>query len=284
MTEKQIGLLVPATNITVENEFHRIAPPELTINTERMLYNAQGDRIGDDPQVSPDLLREMNGDWEAAQRYLAKEHYREMHEDAERAARYVALAFGPTDLIVFACTGGSFTEGPGFDQEISSRIHKATNIPAITTTSCVVQALRHLGVRRLSVGTGYGPWKNQRFKTFFDAAGFEVINAETPGKAGHDNAVGGIDPQAQIEAVAKIARPEADAVFLSSTGVKALANLEQLERRVGKPVVSSNAATVWATLTYLGLTTPMKGHGRLLASLGGKTKVEPVGTATKTVS
>jgi maleate isomerase len=38
----------------------------------------------------------------------------------------------------------------------------------------------------------------------------------------------------------------------------------ELERRTGKPVVSSNQASIWASFRALGLTTPIKGYGRLL--------------------
>ena len=41
----------------------------------------------------------------------------------------------------------------------------------------------------------------------------------------------------------------------------------ELERRTGKPVVSSNQASIWATFRALKLTPTVTGYGRLLASL-----------------
>ena len=44
--------------------------------------------------------------------------------------------------------------------------------------------------------------------------------------------------------------------------------VDELERRTGKPVVSSNQAIIWATFRKVGIKTPIKGYGRLLESLG----------------
>jgi maleate isomerase len=43
--------------------------------------------------------------------------------------------------------------------------------------------------------------------------------------------------------------------------------VEEIERRVGKPVVTSNQASAWAAFRKIGLTKPIEGFGRLLRSL-----------------
>jgi maleate isomerase len=40
-----------------------------------------------------------------------------------------------------------------------------------------------------------------------------------------------------------------------------------LERRTGKPVVTSNQASIWASFRALGLRPALKGFGRLLQDL-----------------
>ncbi|HEX2481583.1 MAG TPA: hypothetical protein VHQ69_06855 [Methylomirabilota bacterium] len=40
-----------------------------------------------------------------------------------------------------------------------------------------------------------------------------------------------------------------------------------IEARLGKPVVTSNQSTIWASLRVLGLTQPVMGFGRLLEGL-----------------
>jgi arylmalonate decarboxylase len=40
--------------------------------------------------------------------------------------------------------------------------------------------------------------------------------------------------------------------------------LEELEQKLGRPIVSSNAATYWYALRKPGITDPMPGFGQLL--------------------
>jgi len=59
-------------------------------------------------------------------------------------------------------------------------------------------------------------------------------------------------------------RPEAEAVFLSGTGMPTLPVLEALEQDLGKPVLSSASAMMWHALRSCGVRQPISGYGRLL--------------------
>src|SRR5262249_58628852 len=61
--------------------------------------------------------------------------------------------------------------------------------------------------------------------------------------------------------------PEADAVLLSGTGLPTVAVLETLERDLGKPVVSSNQASLWQALRIAGVRESIAGYGRLLREI-----------------
>jgi maleate isomerase len=58
--------------------------------------------------------------------------------------------------------------------------------------------------------------------------------------------------------------PEAEAVFLSGTGMPTVPALEMLEADLGKPVISSNSAMMWHALRLCGVRQPIAGYGRLL--------------------
>ena len=62
-------------------------------------------------------------------------------------------------------------------------------------------------------------------------------------------------------------RPEADALLCSCTAWRSVEAVAELERCTGKPVVSSNQASIWAALRALKLTPQITGFGRLLESL-----------------
>src|SRR3954447_9686169 len=48
-------------------------------------------------------------------------------------------------------------------------------------------------------------------------------------------------------------RPDAEAVFLSGTGMPTLAMLQVLEDDLGKPVISASSAMMWNTLRIAGV-------------------------------
>jgi len=49
-----------------------------------------------------------------------------------------------------------------------------------------------------------------------------------------------------INAAIAIDRPDAEALFLSCTGLPAINVITEIERRIGKPVISSNQVSAWA--------------------------------------
>jgi arylmalonate decarboxylase len=54
-------------------------------------------------------------------------------------------------------------------------------------------------------------------------------------------------------------------VLISGTGLPTAGIVERLEQDLGKPVVTSQTATLWHALQLLGLETGVSRHGRLLA-------------------
>jgi len=59
-------------------------------------------------------------------------------------------------------------------------------------------------------------------------------------------------------------REDAEAVFLSGTGMPTLPVLELLEQDLGKPVISSASAMMWHALRLSGIGQLIPGYGRLL--------------------
>ena len=57
---------------------------------------------------------------------------------------------------------------------------------------------------------------------------------------------------------------DADAVFLSGTGMPTVTVLESLEQDLDKPVISSASAMMWHALRLAGIGQSVMGYGRLL--------------------
>jgi maleate cis-trans isomerase len=148
-------------------------------------------------------------------------------------------------------------------------ISAEAGVPAVATTPSVVEALRALGARRLSVATPYPEWNNKRLRSYLEAQDFEVLNVdgEPEAAAAGNQGINDQSPQSVVEFAARVCRPEADALLCSCTAWRSVEAVDALERRTGKPVVTSNQATIWAALRVLGFTQPVRGYGRLLERL-----------------
>jgi arylmalonate decarboxylase len=62
-------------------------------------------------------------------------------------------------------------------------------------------------------------------------------------------------------------RPEAQGIFISCTDLRATEVLGVIERDLGKPVIASNQATLWAMLRLARVKEPVQGFGTLLTRL-----------------
>ena len=87
-------------------------------------------------------------------------------------------------------------------------------------------------------------------------------NGAVAGAQGHND----LSAQSALEFAERVCRPEADALFCSCTAWRTLEVAAEVERRVRKPVVTANQATVWVAFRELGLQ-PRAGFGSLLDSM-----------------
>ena len=231
----RIGLLVPSSNTTVEPEFYRALPREVTLHTARLYLT----------QIAPDAILKMV-------------------EDLETQSRLLASA--DVDVIVLAATAPSFLKGLGYDRQIIDKIVAATTKPATTTSTALIEALGHLGAKRVALGSAYDEKVNGIAASFIEASGVRIVNVGGLGLV--DNlVVGRLAPETALELGRKVDHPDADAIVLACTNWQTMDALERLEAAVGKPVVSTTQASIWAALRTLGWRRPVAGFGRLLRSL-----------------
>ncbi len=231
----RIGLLVPSSNTTVEPEFYRALPADVTLHVARLYLEkiASGSIL--------DAVR-----------------------DLEIQSRNLASA--DVDVIVLAAAAPSFLKGRGYDRELIGKIEAATGKRATTTSTALVEALQHLGIGRVVLGAAYDDEVNAVARSFLEANGFHVIGARGLGLV--DNLmVGRLDASSAYELARAIDRPDAEAIVLACTNWKTMEAIERLERELGKPVISTTQASVWAALRMIGGIEGVQGYGRLLRDL-----------------
>jgi maleate isomerase len=230
----RIGLIVPSSNIVMEHEFNTLlhAVQGVSVHATRMFLSTEG---------VEELLR--------------------MREDCKRASRELKTA--EVDVIAYACTSGSFVKGLDFDKKIISEIEEETGITATTTSTAVVQALTALKVKKIAVGTPYPDEVNEKGKAFLENSGFTVtaiagLNVTKAVEFGNQ------EPYTAYNLAKRINTDDAECIFLSCTNFRTIDIIDALERRLKKPVISANQATLWQIVTLKELGITIKGHGILL--------------------
>jgi maleate isomerase len=231
----RIGLLVPSSNTTVEPEFYRALPASVTLHTARLFLT----------QITPDsILR--------------------MVEDLETQSRHLASA--DVDVIVLGATAPSFLKGLGYDRELIGKIEAATGKRATTTSTALIEAIRHLNVSRVVLGSAYDDRVNAIARSFLEASGVTVLDAKGLGVV--DNlVVGRLGTETAYDLARKVDRADAEAIVLACTNWKTMDVIDRLEQELGKPVVSTTQASIWAALSMIGGIDGVPGYGRLLRNI-----------------
>ena len=232
----RLGFLVPPGNPTVEPEMMALAPNGVSLHFHRMV--AQG---------IPGSL-----DGQAQRNQTMIDHLDDSVE---------LLAMVRPDTIVIAHTATSYHLGREREADLVARLSQAAGTCVVTAFGAVLAALERLHVRRLSLGAPYSAETTAQGKAHLEMHGFEVV--------GCDNLKGVINiynetAERAYRLARTVDRPEAEAVFLTGTGMPTLPVLEALEHDLGKPVISSASAMMWHALRLCGVRQPIAGYGRLL--------------------
>lgn len=232
----RIGLLIPATNTTMEPEFNRLAPAGVSVHSARI----ETDRAA----TLDTLIR--------------------MENDSKAAAHRVAQA--EVDVVVYGCTSGSFVKGPEWNESICEEISTITGAPTVTTAGAMVASLQHTGLRKLNVVTPYVEVTNERLIAFLEHFGIEVLSLNTFDMLDQfDHAK--VEPETIYQLAKRSVTKDSDGCFVACTQLRTLEVVQKLEDDLRKPVLSATQATLWQVLDIMGVHPPIHGYGSLLSEL-----------------
>lgn len=231
----RLGLIVPPTNTVNESEWRLSVPHGVSFHTHRMPVHTN---------------------------LASDEGQRALEKDLDQAFGMI-LPANP-EVIAYACTAGSMvTPVHGLPEALSAR-HR---VKAVTTSAAIVDALVALGVKRLAVVTPYGDVMNDHEAAFLAENGFDVVKI-----TGRGIGAGGPSEYPLIaltaldeirKQVADTVTEEAEAIVMLCTDFHTLPLIVELENRYDLPVVTSNQATLWASLRAANLNDSPKMLGRL---------------------
>lgn len=230
----KIGLIALSTDMVTERDFSLMVPS----GGEVMYYTA---RV---PNVCP----------------VTVENLRRMAPHLADAAAQI-LPTTPLDVIAYSCTSGTVSIGP---DEVAAQIRTGRpGVEVVTPITAALAAFEALGIKRISLMTPYIDDVNRTMAGFLEDRGIEISNV-----AGFcledDQEMARLTPEGIRNAALEIADRQADAVFVSCTGIRSAETIEAIEAALGKPALCSNQCMVWQSLRLAGYTAPVEGFGRLL--------------------
>ena len=232
MSYKKVGLILPSPNIHMEPQFYALRLPDIDFFTTRIMLK----------ETTEEALVQMEKDLDYASQLLATVH---------------------PDVGGYCCTSGSFIRGDAFDRGIMRTIEKNCGCPGVTTSFAMADAFTTLGISRVALVTPYTDAINARECEYIESKGVRVVAAFGFQKVVNEELVA-LTEQEWIDAAMRIDTPQADALFLSCTNTKAMPVVDLLEKRLNKPVLTSNSVTLWKMLRETGERKQIENCGILL--------------------
>lgn len=230
---RHFGILVPSTNTTCEMEFCRLAP-DLQVHTARL------GKAGKTP-FSPSL-------------------------DADVAYQSKMLGDAKVEVIALAQTSASLF-ADDYDEVTVKRMTEASGIQSFTSAQAIGRALQALGTLRIAMATPYSNDAIARAKRYYEMKyGVTVVASESLG-ATDSYAIGKMDANMAQAAFQRIDRPDIHALLVPGGNFPTMSWIDPWEQKFGKPVITTNQATLWGVLRAMKISAPMSGMGRLLKQM-----------------
>ena len=232
----KLGVIVPPTNTVNETEWNLVKPDGVTVHAARMVLHS--DTTSEEGKAA-------------------------LHRDLSHAVN--SLAPAGVSAIAYGCTAGSMISPR---HALAERMSAEVDLPCVTTAAAIVDALEVLGVTKLSVATPYDQRLNDHEVEFLGDQGIDVLAIEGLGLGANGPSEYPLIhkvPTDQIKALARrVDHTDAQGLLMSCTDFPTFGIIDDLEQKLGKPVITSNQATLWATLRAAGIDDRLDGLGVLL--------------------
>ena len=229
----KIGLLALSTDLTIEKDFNAVCnrlPLDIFVNR---IHN-------ENP--------------------LTKENLVKMRDKIQPITEKI-LPGEKVNTVAYGCTSGTIAIG---EDEVREKIQLAKPDCYVTTPiTSAIKAFKLMNIKKIAVFTPYPESVNKTIYNYFSEKNIEVLSFGTF-NLDLDSDFANIDPKYLSEILIKLDTSGADALFVSCTALPALEILNEVEKRISKPVFSSNQTLIWDTLRSIGYNSPVSGYGKLL--------------------
>jgi len=229
----KVGLLALSTDLTIEKDFNSIC--------NRLPLDVFVNRIHNE---NP----------------LTKENLLKMCEKIQPITEKI-LPGEKINTVAYGCTSGTIVIG---EDKVKEEIQLAKPDCYVTTPiTSAIKAFKLMNIKKIAVFTPYPDSVNKTIYEYFSKKNIDVLSFGTF-NLDLDVDFANIDPKHLSETLIKLDTSEADALFISCTALPALEILDEVEKKISKPVFSSNQTLIWDTIRSVGYKSPIVGFGKLL--------------------
>ena len=229
----KVGLIALSTDYTIESDFNTVCrdlPLDIFINR---IHN---------------------------QNPLTKENLLKMQDELESVAKKI-LPDEKLDTIAYGCTSGTIAIG---EDNVKEKVLLAKpNCYVTTPVTSAIKAFKEMSIKKIAVFTPYPDSVNKTIFEYFTKKNIEVLSFASL-NLNLDSDIAKIDPQYLLETFVKLDTANADALFISCTALPVLKIIDEVEKKINKPVLSSNQTLIWDTIRSIGYKSSVKGYGKLL--------------------
>lgn len=231
-TKANFGLVVLQSDETIEYEISRILKSDGIA-----LYHT---RIPMHHDITPQTLAEMEKDLPAAVAMLPRIDVK---------------------VIGYGCTSAATVIG---SKAVAAAIH--TIFPTTIVTDPIdslITACNYLNAKKIAYVSPYVAEVSAQMQKQLETSGFNITSVASFEQC-DDRVVARISPQSILSAIEQVAGDEdCDAVVVSCTALRTARIIAEAERRIDRPVISSNLALAWNMLRSAGIETAGKCEGML---------------------
>ncbi|HWP60013.1 MAG TPA: hypothetical protein VNL14_19125 [Candidatus Acidoferrales bacterium] len=144
-----------------------------------------------------------------------------------------------------------------------------TGIPTDAPLEALIAAMKHLGLKKLAVGSRWADPVNDALARYLADGGIDVVGITSRNQWGADSAAMSLEEglYMALDVGREAARsfPQAEAISVPGGAALSLHVVPALEEEFGKPAFTNLTTEVWNDLVRPGIIPPVRGWGRLLA-------------------
>jgi len=190
---------------------------------------------------------------------LTNKMLKKMADDIPKVTKDI-LPDQKLDCVAYGCTSGTIAAGY---QSIFEKVNLAKpNTKVTTPITSAINALKALRINKISIFTPYTKEINQSVISYFKKENIEISELSYF-DIDSDLDIGKVDPNYLYDILCKQDLSNSNGLFVSCTALPVLSLIKDLEKKLGKIVLSSNQTLIWDTLKQVQLDNKVEGYGEL---------------------